>query len=201
MKCFRVKNLERYQHYKDRNPPWVKLHRTFLSDYELRQLPVPCRLFFMCSILIASEVENNVPMDLDYVSQRCGFVVDEAILTPLIKRGLLLAPKASSMLAPILYSDSSLSVSSLKKNEVRKGDLNLVVALKGKRPFPADLTLATVKPDDPTGSGWAKFGINPAVEFATFRDHALSCDRRCTDWKAAWRNWARKAIVRKEARP
>ena len=76
-----------------------------------------------------------------------------------------------------------------------------VVATKGKHPFPVGLTLATIKPDDPTGSGWAKFGINPAVEFATFRDHALTCDRRCTDWKAAWRNWARKAIVRKEARP
>ncbi len=31
-KFIRVVNLERFQHYKDRNPPWIKLHRELLSS-------------------------------------------------------------------------------------------------------------------------------------------------------------------------
>lgn len=30
-------------------------------------------------------------------------------------------------------------------------------------------------------------------EFEKFKDHALTHDRRCADWGAAWRNWQRKA--------
>lgn len=48
--------------------------------------------------------------------------------------------------------------------------------------------------------GWRKFGIDPYVEFATFRDHAKAHDRRCHDWPAALRNWMRKAIRLKEDR-
>src|SRR5690606_19747530 len=29
-----VKNFERFQHYKDRNPPWIKLYNDLLDDYE-----------------------------------------------------------------------------------------------------------------------------------------------------------------------
>jgi hypothetical protein len=47
---------------------------------------------------------------------------------------------------------------------------------------------------------WQKHGINPHIEFAAFKDHARTTDRRCKDWNAALRNWYRKAITIKEAR-
>jgi len=47
---------------------------------------------------------------------------------------------------------------------------------------------------------WAQHGINPHIEFATFKDHALANDRRCKDWPAAYRNWCRKAITLKGSR-
>jgi hypothetical protein len=35
VRYLRVKNWSEFQHYKDRNPPWIKLHRTLLDhDYE-----------------------------------------------------------------------------------------------------------------------------------------------------------------------
>ncbi len=63
----------------------------------------------------------------------------------------------------------------------------------GKVAFPPDW-----KPDPEEMQQWKQHGINPFVEFATFRDHALANDRRCKDWKAAFRNWCRKAISLKE---
>jgi hypothetical protein len=35
--------------------------------------------------------------------------------------------------------------------------------------------------------------LNLRLETERFRDHALSVDRKCKDWVAAWRNWMRKA--------
>lgn len=75
---------------------------------------------------------------------------------------------------------------------------NLTIPLslsKGKTPFPQDW-----RPDGGELEPWVKFGINPQVEFASFRDHALTTDRRCKDWKAAFRNWCRKAIDMKTGR-
>jgi len=32
MLTLKVKNWEKYQHYKDRNPPWIKLHFELLTS-------------------------------------------------------------------------------------------------------------------------------------------------------------------------
>jgi hypothetical protein len=66
---------------------------------------------------------------------------------------------------------------------------------KGKTAVPLEWKLSE---EDRTS--WAKFGLNPSVELAAFKDHALTTDRRCSDWQAAFRNWCRKSIAQKEAR-
>ena len=123
----RVKNLDHYQHYGTRrNPPWIKLYKEFLSDYTLRACPIPSRLFFACSFILASETANYIPYDLKYLSERVGFDVTEEMLTPLIHSGLLLASGASKMLAQtssLLLSDSSsLSSSPKEGKESEKGE-------------------------------------------------------------------------------
>jgi len=56
---------------------------------------------------------------------------------------------------------------------------------KPETPFPEGLVL----PDELRAH--AKPGVDVDEDFARFRDHALTHDRRCRDWKAAWRNWCR----------
>lgn len=57
----RIKNWEKYQHYKDRDPPWVKLHRSLLNDPDWFDLdPVAAKAMVMLW-LIASENEGNLP--------------------------------------------------------------------------------------------------------------------------------------------
>lgn len=120
----RVKNLDRYQHYKDRNPPWVKLHRDFLSDYELRQCSVQSRLLFACCLILASETDNLIPNDVIYISQRIGMDVKGEHVSELITKGMLLAVckrPASKKLAP--SATRSVSVSSLS-SEGMQGEGN-----------------------------------------------------------------------------
>ena len=68
MRYVAVRSLERYQHYKDRNPPWVKLHRKILGDEDFADLTVSARLVFVLSLLLASERENCIPADPSWLA-------------------------------------------------------------------------------------------------------------------------------------
>lgn len=70
-----------------------------MGDYDLRQVPVQSRLCFIYCTIIASETDNRIPFDCNFLSDRMGFKVTEAIVTALIDRGLLLASGARRLLA------------------------------------------------------------------------------------------------------
>ena len=99
MQFLKVKNHDKYQHYGNRNPPWIKLYRIIMGDYDLRQVPIPSRLTYIYCLILASETDNRIPYDVKFMTERMGFPVSERIITPLIERGLLLASDARRMLA------------------------------------------------------------------------------------------------------
>ena len=72
MKRFRVVNFEKYQHYKDRRPPWIKLHVSTLSDYEFNELADEQKAHLMLIWLLASQMENKVPADADWIAGKVG---------------------------------------------------------------------------------------------------------------------------------
>ena len=57
---YRVKNWTQFQHYKDRRPPWIKLHRTLLDDCDFLRLPVASRALAPLLWLLASESQDGV---------------------------------------------------------------------------------------------------------------------------------------------
>jgi len=57
----KIKNWSKFQHFKDRKPPWVKLYRDVLDDLEWYELdPLSSKVLVMCW-LIASEDEGCLP--------------------------------------------------------------------------------------------------------------------------------------------
>ena len=40
MKRLRPKSWNEFQHYKRPHPPWVKLHKRLLDDFEFQSLPI-----------------------------------------------------------------------------------------------------------------------------------------------------------------
>lgn len=72
IKFFRVRDIEKYQHYKDRNPPWVKLHGEQLEDYEFQQLPDATRFHVLALTYMASKYGNKIPNDPQWVAGRIG---------------------------------------------------------------------------------------------------------------------------------
>lgn len=57
----RIKNWTKFQHFKDRRPPWVKLYRDILDDLEWHELdPLAAKVLVMLW-LIASESDGRIP--------------------------------------------------------------------------------------------------------------------------------------------
>ncbi len=57
----RIKNWKKFQHFKDRKPPWVKLYRDLLDDLEWHELDPKAAKVLVMLWLIASEDEGNIP--------------------------------------------------------------------------------------------------------------------------------------------
>ena len=61
---FRVKDWEKFQHFKDRRPPWVKLYRDLLDDPDWHELDAEAAKVLVMLWLVASEdreMAGNLP--------------------------------------------------------------------------------------------------------------------------------------------
>lgn len=75
------------QHYKDRSPPWIKLHKKLLDNYEFQCLPVASRALAPMLWLLASEHDKGeIDADPKKLAFRLRMTEQEAIeaLQPLI---------------------------------------------------------------------------------------------------------------------
>ena len=72
MQYLRVKNWAHFQHYKDRSPPWIKLHRELLRDYQFACLQDASKLHLMLIWLLASQLGNKIPADAEWIQRQIG---------------------------------------------------------------------------------------------------------------------------------
>jgi hypothetical protein len=100
----RVKNWTKFQHYKHRRPPWIKLHRELLDDFAFNRLPLASRALAPCLWLLASESDDgSLPVSAQELAFRAHCSEDEllAAVNPLIEAGFLeCSHDASELLAP-----------------------------------------------------------------------------------------------------
>ena len=67
---FKVRNFDKFQHYKDRNPPWIKLYKTILEDYEFAQLQDDSKMHLIGIFLLASCYDNRIRNDSKWIASR-----------------------------------------------------------------------------------------------------------------------------------
>lgn len=91
----RIKEWETYQHYKDRNPAWIKLHKRLLDDFDFHQLPVASKALAPMLWLLASEsrdVKDGL-IDMNYgkiaFRLRTTATAIEDAVKPLIQHGFV----------------------------------------------------------------------------------------------------------------
>lgn len=106
MAYYRIREWATYQHYKDRDPPWIKLHRETLTSRTWVNLDNDGRALAVACMLVAAGTENKIPADPDYMMRRAYFnaVPDFA---PLVGVGFIELVGDIRDLAPSPQADAS----------------------------------------------------------------------------------------------
>lgn len=86
-----VAEWNKFQHYKHRNPPWVKLYSWFLDDDEFDCMPDASKLLFFCLLSFASRKNNKIKLNFRWLQKKLP--IDEPItmdtLQPLMDAGFI----------------------------------------------------------------------------------------------------------------
>lgn len=70
----RIRNWEKFQHYKKRNPPWIRLYRDLVDNPEWRQTSDSAARLLVELWLLASETDpgGRIPFDINLLAWRTG---------------------------------------------------------------------------------------------------------------------------------
>jgi hypothetical protein len=209
------KNWGDFQHYKDRDPPWIKLHKKLLDDYEFQSLPVASRALAPMLWLLASEHKDGV---IDAENRKLCFRLRmkpaemEDAIRPLIAAGFFeLLHDASSVLAQ--RKRDAMPEAEAETQEKAEVEAEAVADAPGQNKSRRERKVQSSLPDDcPTeadrnaaarhwrdrGRGDLCASLGDQVE--AFRAHHIAHGKRMADWGAAWRTWYGNAI-RFQAKP
>lgn len=66
----RVINWSKMQHYKDRSPPWIKLHRDLLTSETWVSSSNDDRVLAIAIMMLAADTDNLIPANPRYIQRR-----------------------------------------------------------------------------------------------------------------------------------
>lgn len=73
-----ITNWQRFQHYKDRTPPWIKLHRSILENREWRQLDAfAAKLLVELWLLAADTLDGTIDLSTADIAWRLRYHDDD----------------------------------------------------------------------------------------------------------------------------
>jgi hypothetical protein len=119
----RPKNWASFQHYKDRAPPWIKLHKTLLDDFEFQSLPVASKALAPMLWLLASDHPDG---DFDATPAKLAFrlrTTTEAIteaLSPCVDGGFFIVVQGDSAVLAKVVRDAIPETEERQRERQRK---------------------------------------------------------------------------------
>lgn len=140
MDYFMVKNYEKFQHYKDRSPPWIKLYNELLDNYEFGRLQDASKLHLILIWLLASRHDNRLPWDPEWIAKRIGAseVIDLDVLETHGFIEKIGSPQNSSVSLAVREQPACLEREGETEKETEKnimsGTSPDVVSVEGKKP-------------------------------------------------------------------
>ena len=183
------KNWAVFQHYKDRCPPWIKLHRDLLNDRAYMRLPIASKAIAPMLWLLASESKDGVfDGSLDELVFRLHITEKDyqAGVKPLIDNNFFTV--VSGVLAERLQTaipETERETERETETETKKEKKTLGKRLASDFSFPKEWEefCQTERPE-----------LNPAKTFDQFKDYWIAQAGQKgvkLDWFATWRNWVR----------
>lgn len=126
-----VKNLDKYQHYKDRDPKWIKLYYSILDDEAFIFLDEIDRCRYMTCLVLASRTNNKIPSDPLYL-KKVMRLDKSPDLSRLLSCGLLYTYEESSSRLDKDYTNAPVLNRSLLSSPLPNSSLSSPKSEEGK---------------------------------------------------------------------
>ena len=195
MKHFSVKNFERFQHYKDRSPPWIKLYNELLDDYAFSTLPDQTKFHLVAIWLLASRTENKIPHDPAWIASRIN-AKNRVDLDALEKAGFIIVSQDAPELPINAEQDASNALDQRQRESQRQSRAETERA-GGKYAEDFELFWKAYprlegNPKSAAYAEWLKAmkaGVAPAIIIAAAARYAAACAKRDDPKVAHARTW------------
>lgn len=115
----KIKNWERFQHYKDRSPPWIKLHYEILTSPDWVMVDDASKLLAIVCMMLASRNEGKILHDGKYI-QKVANLSKEPCFKQLIASGFF--ESSEIMLADASKALADASTKKRREEERREED-------------------------------------------------------------------------------
>ena len=187
-----IRNWKKFQHFKDRKPPWVKLYRDILDDLDWHELDATASKVLIMCWLIASEDDGRLP-SVKTLAFRLR-MSEKQTNDCLNKLSHWLEQDDISVISDRYQSDSLETERETEKET--ETEVEKKRGTKGSR-LSTDFEL----PDS-----WTEFcqterpDLNPKKVFDSFKDYWVAKAGAAgvkLDWQATWRNWVRNQNIAK----
>lgn len=147
---YQIRNWKKFQHYKDRNPPWIKLHESVLASADWVMLDNDGRVLAIACMLVAAKNDNQIDTSeagRAYM-QRVAYLPSLPDFKPLIQCGFLVACE------PEMQADASTCKQMLAdaRPEERRAETE-----QSKTKKKNNATTTVSKPDDIEQQIWQDF--------------------------------------------
>jgi len=192
------KNWAVFQHYKDRCPPWIKLHRDLLNNREYMRLPLASKALAPLLWLLASESKTGeFDASVEELCFRLHMTEAEVIagLKPLIDKGFFTG--ASNVLAdcnqlaiPETETETKRETEKKRKRSVDQTLPEWLESLNGEAPIPKD-------------SAVLKFATSAGIPFdyiriawVHFKQIMTAKQKTQKDWRQTFNLYVQKDYMR-----
>lgn len=101
---YRIRNWAKFQHYRDRNPPWIKLHIEILASEDWVMVDDASKLLMIVCMVVAAKNFGIVSDDAAYF-RRVAYLNRSPNLKPLIECGFL-EPLADASIPEQMLADA-----------------------------------------------------------------------------------------------
>lgn len=183
----RIKNWTKFQHFKDRRPPWVKLYRDILDDIEWHELdPLAAKVLVMLW-LIASEDDGRIP-DTKTLAFRLR-LTEVKTKEVVIKLSHWLEQDDIHVISE-RYQHDPLETERETEKEKEKKILGKRLANDFSFPLEWEQFCQQTRPE-----------LSPVKTFDQFKDYWIAQAGQKgvkLDWFATWRNWVRSTNAPKQ---
>jgi hypothetical protein len=194
----RVVRWDEYQHYKHRDPPWIKLHRRLLMSETWVSADDASRVLAIACMMLAAGCDNRIPFNADYV-KRAAYLNAAPDFSFLLKCGFAEIIDENGNLASNTLAQASTMLAQRREEtehieQSQSREVSAALPKKAKRQPSARTRLSMTDLPQAWVDYAVELGRDPGSLFQAFTDHHTARGNTMADWYAAWRTWCRNDI-------